>query len=243
MEIACDVYHCLRGIIKEAHGATGTNLGDEGGFVPPIDNVKERLDLIKKAIIETGNGGKVSMGLDCAASEFFRSGTYHIGKKSFSSKALVDFYEDLAGEYDIISIEDGMHEEDWSGWGLLSERLGNTIQIVGDDLFVTNPDRIRKGISGLSANSIILKVNQIGTITESLEAARITIEQGWSVVVSHRSGETEDTFISDLVVGLDAGQSKFGAPARTDRTAKYNQLLRIEKELGDQATYARFPFH
>jgi len=242
LQMSCEVYYCLRDIIMDECGVVGIHLGDEGGFVPPIDKVEKRLALIVKAIEESGHSGEISIALDCAASEFYHNGRYCIQNRDFSSSELVDFYEELVDKYGIISVEDGMHEEDWAGWRIMTERLGKKVQIVGDDLFVTNAERIRRGIAESSANSIILKVNQIGTVSESIEAGRLAMQAGWTVVVSHRSGETEDTFIADLVVGLDAGQSKFGAPARTDRTAKYNQLLRIEELLGDKARYASFPF-
>ena len=241
IRMGSEIYHALRKIIKAECGVAGTHLGDEGGFVPPIASVERRLELMIEAIGEAGYAGNVFLGLDCAASEFFHDGDYRIGETTLDSAGIVDFYEDLVSRFPIISIEDGMQEEDWDGWRRLTERLGGRIQLVGDDLLVTNAERVKRGIEERSVNSLLLKVNQIGTVTEAITAARMATDAGWSVVVSHRSGETEDAFIADLVVGLDTGQSKFGAPARTDRTAKYNQLLRIEEELGDRARYGTFP--
>jgi enolase len=242
LQMCCEVYHTLKGVIESECGTMGTHLGDEGGFVPPIDSVDRRLELIAQAIEQAGYAGKVTLGLDCAASEFYHDDHYRIRNQKLSAAELVGFYEELVGKHSLVSIEDPMDEEDWDGWRLMTERLGSRIQIIGDDLLVTNTDRIRRGIDGRAANALLLKVNQIGTVTESIDAARMATDNDWNVVVSHRSGETEDTFIADLVVGLDAGQSKFGAPARTDRTAKYNELLRIEERLGDKAVYASFRY-
>jgi len=239
-QMSCETYQALKKIIKKECGVGGIHLGDEGGFVPPIASMPRRLELIMEAIGEAGYEGKIYLGLDCAASEFYHDGTYRIGDLSFDSAGIVEFYAELVGKFPIVSIEDGMHEEDWDGWKLLTEKLGDRIQLVGDDLLVTNAERVQRGIDERSANSLLLKVNQIGTVTEAITAAKMSMDAGWSVVVSHRSGETEDAFIADLVVGLDSGQSKFGAPARTDRTAKYNQLLRIEEALGTKAKYGKF---
>ena len=239
--MSSEIYHALRGIIKAECGVAGIHLGDEGGFVPPIASMARRLELMVEAIDKAGYAGKVFLGLDCAASEFYHEGVYKIHDETFTSDGIVEFYEELIDQFPIISIEDGMDEGDWTGWQTLTGRLGGRIQLVGDDLLVTNPERVQRGIDEKSVNSLLLKVNQIGTVTESIRAANMSIEADWSVVVSHRSGETEDAFIADLVVGLDTGQSKFGAPARTDRTAKYNQLLRIEEALGDRAKYGTFP--
>jgi len=236
-----EIYHALMGIIKAECGVAGIHLGDEGGFVPPIASMPRRLELMVEAIDAAGYAGKVFLGLDCAASEFFADGVYTIHDQTFTSDGIVDFYEELIEQFPVISIEDGMDEADWSGWQTLTARLGKRVQLVGDDLLVTNPERVKRGIQERSVNSLLLKVNQIGTVTEAIQAAKMSTEAGWSVVVSHRSGETEDAFIADLVVGLDTGQSKFGAPARTDRTAKYNQLLRIEEALGERARYGTFP--
>jgi len=242
VQMASEIYHALRVVIKAECGVAGTHLGDEGGFVPPIASMERRLELIVEAIGKAGYVGKVFLGLDCAASEFLHGDVYRIGKQSFDSSEIVGFYEELVGKFPIISIEDGMGEDDWGGWARLTERLGDRIQLIGDDLLVTNPERVQRGIAEHSVNSLLLKVNQIGTVTEAITAARMATDAGWSVVVSHRSGETEDVFIADLVVGLDTGQSKFGAPARSERTAKYNQLMRIEEELGDRAQYGEFPY-
>jgi enolase len=244
VRLGCEVYHALGKVIEtdKRCGINGAHLGDEGGYVPPLDDVRERLELIQRAIERAGCAGKVLMGLDCAASELYRDGVYHIRNDTMTSEKLVEFYERLVDEYSLVSIEDGMHEEDWKGWSLLTQRLGKRIQIVGDDLFVTNVERIRRGIAEQSANALLLKVNQIGTVSEAIDAGRTAEHSGWSIVLSHRSGETEDTFIADLAVGMAASQAKFGAPARTDRTAKYNQLLRIEEQVGDQAALAPFPF-
>ncbi|MGB2984217.1 MAG: phosphopyruvate hydratase [Candidatus Bipolaricaulia bacterium] len=242
VQMGSEIYHALRGVIKRECGVAGTHLGDEGGFVPTIASMERRLELIVEAIAKAGYKGKVFLGLDCAASEFLYDGAYRIGEQSFDSSQIVGFYEELVDKFPIISIEDGMGEDDWEGWALLTEKLGDRIQLVGDDLLVTNAERVQRGIDERSVNSLLLKVNQIGTVTEAITAARMATDAGWSVVVSHRSGETEDAFIADLVVGLDTGQSKFGAPARTDRTAKYNQLLRIEEELSDRAQYGKFPY-
>ncbi len=242
LRMGCEVYNALRKVIEKKCGVIGIHLGDEGGFVPPLDNVGDRLALIKQAIEKAGCASQVFIALDCAASEFYRDGEYHIRNRTMNSKELVDFYEGLVDEYALVSIEDGMSEEDWEGWALMTQRLGKRIQLVGDDLFVTNVDRIRRGIAEHTANALLLKVNQIGSVTEAIDAGLLAARTGWEIVLSHRSGETEDTFISDLAVGMDASQAKFGAPARTDRTAKYNELLRIEERLADQAVYARFPF-
>ena len=235
-----EVYHALGKLLKEKFGSQGILLGDEGGYVPKIDNVEERLELIEQAINNTGYKNKVFLALDCAASEFFYSDYYKIGSKSYSLGELIDFYKNLIGKYSIISIEDGMAEDHWNGWKQLNKELGNKIQIVGDDLLVTNAKRIDQAVKDKACNALLLKVNQIGTVTEAIEAANLAFKNKWNVVVSHRSGETEDSFIADLVVGLGANQSKFGAPARSERTAKYNRLLKIEEELGSKAEFAKF---
>jgi len=235
-----EVYHALGKILKEKFGSHGTLLGDEGGYVPKIDNVNERLELISKAIENTGYKNKIFLALDCAASEFFYSDYYKIGSKNYSPGELIDFYKNLIGKYSIVSIEDGMAEDHWNGWKQLNKELGNKIQIVGDDLLVTNAKRIDQAVKDKACNALLLKVNQIGTVTEAIEAANLAFKNKWNVVVSHRSGETEDSFIADLVVGLGANQSKFGAPARSERTAKYNRLLKIEEELGSKAEFAKF---
>jgi len=235
-----DVYHELGKLLKTKFGSQGILLGDEGGFVPKIDNVEERLELIDEAINNVGYKNKIFMALDCAASEFFYSDYYKIKDKDYSPGELIDFYRNLVKKYKIISIEDGMAEDHWNGWKQLNKELGGKIQIVGDDLLVTNVNRINQGVEDKACNALLLKVNQIGTVTEAIEAAKLAFKNKWNVVVSHRSGETEDSFIADLVVGLGANQSKFGAPARSERTAKYNRLLSIEEQLGNKAGFAKF---
>lgn len=237
VRMCAETYHHLKKLIKAKFGGASTQIGDEGGFVPPLKSVQERLDLINKAIDEAGHSGKIVFALDAASSEFFKDGKYNIGGKEYSSGELVDYYNDLASTYPIVSIEDGHAEDDWEGWTAMVEKLGSKIQVLGDDLLVTNTKRIEKAINEKSANALLLKVNQIGSVTEAINAANMSFDNGWNVVVSHRSGETEDNFIADLVVGLSSGQSKFGAPARSERNAKYNQLLRIEEELGGKAVY------
>lgn len=234
-----EVYHKLKGLLKQRYGAQGILLGDEGGFAPKV-GIYERLDLINEAIRSAGYEKKIFLALDCAASEFYKNNSYAIGNKKYSANELIDFYKNLIKSYKIVSIEDGMAEDDWEGWQQLNKELGSKIQLVGDDLLVTNVKRIQKAINQKSCNSLLLKVNQIGTITEAIKAANLAFKSKWTVVVSHRSGETEDSFIADLVVGLNAGQSKFGAPARSERTAKYNRLLRIEEVLGNKARFAKF---
>ncbi len=236
-------YHHLAKLLKKKFGAGGTLIGDEGGFAPAqITDVNERLELMLKAVENAGYDGMMKIALDPASSEFFYDGTYKIGKRSYSGGEMVDFYVDLCKKYPIVSIEDGLAEDDWSSWVEMTKKLGTTIQIVGDDLFVTNTKRIRKGIEIKAANSVLIKLNQIGSVTETLNAIKMAQDEGWTAVVSHRSGETEDYFIADLVVGTSAGQIKTGAPARSDRNAKYNQLIRIEEELGEKAEYPGIDF-
>jgi len=236
-------YHHLAKLLKEKFGAGGVLIGDEGGFAPPqITDVNDRLDLMLKAVENAGYTGMMKIAMDPASSEFFYDGIYKIGKKSFSGGEMVDFYVDLCKKYPIVSIEDGLAEDDWDSWVEMVKKLGTKIQIVGDDLFVTNTKRIQKGIKLGAANSVLIKLNQIGSVTETLNAIKMAHDQGWTAVISHRSGETEDYFIADLVVGTSAGQIKTGAPARSDRNAKYNQLLRIEEELSDEAEYTGIDF-
>jgi len=235
-----EVYHELWKLLKEKFGSQANLVGDEGGFVPKINNVNERLGLINEAINNIGYKNKIFLALDCAASEFFYSDYYKIRDKEYSPGELIDFYKSLIKKYKIISIEDGMAEDDWSGWKQLNKELGKKIQIVGDDLLVTNVKRIEEAVEEKACNALLLKVNQIGTVTEAIDAAKLSFKNKWNVVVSHRSGETEDSFIADLVVGLAASQCKFGAPARSERTAKYNRLLRIEEESGNKAKFAKF---
>jgi enolase len=243
IRMVSESYHHLAKLLKEKFGAGGILIGDEGGFAPAqISSVEERLDLMLKAVENAGYEGLMHIALDPASSEFFYSGKYKIGKKTFSGSEMVDFYVDLSKKYPIISIEDGLAEDDWDSWVILTKKLGTKVQIVGDDLFVTNTKRIQKGIKLGAANSVLIKLNQIGTVTETLNAIKMAHDQGWTAVVSHRSGETEDCFISDLVVGASSSQIKTGAPARSDRNAKYNQLLRIEEELGKDAEYPGVDF-
>ena len=236
-------YHHLKKILKEKYGSDATLIGDEGGFAPSkITSVNDRLELMLKAVKNAGYEDVMKIALDPASSEFFYDGTYKIGKKSFSGGEMVDFYVDLCNKYPIVSIEDGLAEDDWESWVQLTKKIGTKVQVVGDDLFVTNTKRIQKGIEMNAANSVLIKLNQIGSVTETLNAIKMAHDQGWTAVVSHRSGETEDSFIADLVVGTSAGQIKSGAPARSDRNSKYNQLIRIEEELGDEAEYPGIDF-
>jgi enolase len=230
--------------LKKGLSAAGhnTNVGDEGGFAPNLKSADEALAFIIKAIEKAGYrpGEDVAIALDPASSEFFKDGKYHLeGEgKVLDSEGIVRYYADLASRYPIISIEDGCAEDDWEGWGLITETLGDRIQIVGDDLFVTNPERLRRGIEEGSANAILIKVNQIGTLSETLEAVQLAQNAGWNAVMSHRSGETEDATIADLAVATNCGQIKTGSLARSDRTSKYNQLIRIEQQLGTAARFA-----
>jgi len=234
-----EVYHHLRDVLVSRYGASMKNVGDEGGFSGPIDRVKEVLDSLVEASERAGYepGREISIALDPAASEFYSDGSYTVEGKTLSPGELIDFFSDLVDGYPIYSIEDAMSEDDWDGFVELTRRLGNRIQLVGDDLFVTNTERIQRGIELGACNALLLKVNQIGTLTESIDAARLCMENSYGVVISHRSGETEDTTIADLAVGLNSGQIKTGAPCRSERNAKYNQLLRIEEALGELAEY------
>jgi enolase len=243
IRMVSETYHHLSKILKKMFGAVGILIGDEGGFSPgQISNIEKRLDLILKAVENSGYDGMMKIALDPASSEFFYNGVYKIGKKNYTGGEMVDLYVDLCKKYPIISIEDGLAEDDWDSWVEIMQKLGTSIQIVGDDLFVTNTKRIQKGIELDAANSILIKLNQIGTVTETLNAIKIAHDNGWTTVISHRSGETEDNFIADLVVGTSAGQIKTGAPARSDRNSKYNQLIRIEEELGEKAEYSGIDF-
>jgi len=246
MRMGSEVYHNLKGIIVSKYGQDAANVGDEGGFAPNIQGSKEGLDLLKAAIDKAGYTGKVKIGMDVAASEFFADGKYDLdfktknNDKSFvkTGEELASLYKEFAKEYPVISIEDPYDQDDWNSYQQLTTDIGKDIQIVGDDLLVTNPKRIERAIKEKTCNALLLKVNQIGTVTESIEACNMSRAAGWGVMVSHRSGETEDSFIADLVVGLGCGQIKTGAPCRSERLAKYNQLLRIEEELGSSATFA-----
>lgn len=238
MQQSIEVYHTLKGVIKKK--GLSTAVGDEGGFAPNLASDEEALELIVEAIEAAGYTGQFKIAMDPATSEMYENGKYVFWKtgQSYTSEQMVDLWENLVNKYPIISIEDGLDEEDWAGWKLLTERLGKKVQLVGDDLFVTNTKRLKKGIENDTANAILIKVNQIGTLTETLEAIRMATQASYTSIISHRSGETEDNTIADLAVALNAGQIKTGAPARTDRVAKYNQLLRIEEELGASAKYA-----
>jgi enolase len=239
LRMGTEVFHALKKHL--ASQGLGTAVGDEGGFAPDLPSNEAALEALVAGIEAAGHepGRDVHIALDPATSEVFRDGAYvleHEGR-SLNAAELTGYWADAVDRYPILSIEDGMDEEDWDGWSLLTERLGDQCQLVGDDLFVTNPERLRRGIDAGVANSILVKVNQIGTLTETLETIQIAREAGYTTVISHRSGETEDTTIADLTVATGAGQIKTGAPSRSDRVAKYNQLLRIEEELGERATY------
>ena len=240
LRCGAEIFHALKTALHQA--GLSTSVGDEGGFAPKVDSAREGLDFIEKSVADAGYklGDDVLLALDCAASEYFKDGTYRMtGEgRTLSSAENADFLADLASNYPIASIEDGMAEDDWEGWELLTDKLGKRVQLVGDDLFVTNVNRLEKGIEGGIANSILIKVNQIGSLTETIEAVRLAQTNGYTAVMSHRSGETEDSTIADLAVALSCGQIKTGSLARSDRTAKYNQLLRIEEELGETARFA-----
>ncbi|MBW8011608.1 MAG: phosphopyruvate hydratase [Chloroflexi bacterium] len=237
-----EIYHALKGILK-SNGYT-TLVGDEGGFAPALKANAEAVEVILEAIQQAGfkPGEQVSISLDPAASEFYESesGKYHLRTEGrlLTSEQMVEFWESWVDQYPIVSLEDGLAEDDWTGWQLLTQKIGERVQLVGDDLLVTNPERIRRGIKEKACNALLVKVNQIGSLTETIEAVELCKNAGWRTVTSHRSGETEDTTIADLSVALNMGQIKTGAPARSDRVAKYNQLLRIEEELGGAAEYA-----
>ena len=237
-----EVFHALAKVLTEA--GYGTTVGDEGGFAPTVKHGnQEALELITKAVERAGYilGEDIALALDVAASELYVDGKYNLGteNKALSTTEMIEFLADLAGRYPIVSIEDGLAEDDWEGWAQLTAKLGSSLQLVGDDLLVTNTEYLARAIKEHSANSILIKLNQIGTLTETIEAVTMAHKAGWTAVISHRSGETEDTTIADLVVGLATGQIKTGSLSRTDRVAKYNQLLRIEEQLGESARYAR----
>jgi len=240
LQWGAEIYHALKGVLKAKGKSTG--VGDEGGFAPSLAANEEAIEVILEAVEKAGYkaGEQVRIALDPAASEFYKDGKYVLAKegRTLSGAEMVDFYADWVAKYPIISIEDGLAEDDWDSWVLMMERLGGKVQIVGDDLLVTNVERIQKGIEMKTCNALLCKVNQIGSLSEAIAAVDMSHRAGWAVVVSHRSGETEDATIADLAVALNAGQIKTGAPCRSDRVAKYNQLLRIEQELGDDAVYA-----
>ena len=239
MQTGAEIFHALKSLLSEA--GLSTAVGDEGGFAPAIGSTTEAMDFILKAIEKSGRcpGEDVMIALDAAATEFCADGTYQLAGegKSLSSDEMIAFWQDMAGRYPIVSIEDPLDEDDWSGFTALTAAIGDKVQLVGDDLFVTNPKRLERGIAEAAGNAILIKVNQIGTLTETLDAIAMARRAGFGIVISHRSGETEDSFIADLAVATNAGQIKTGSLSRSDRMAKYNQLLRIEEELGVQAIY------
>jgi len=248
MQLGCEVFHSLKGIIKQKYGGDATLIGDEGGFAPPIDAVSG-MELLMEATEKAGYLDKISVGLDVAASEFkvegkdaydldFKGGADKDLSQIISGDALANMYADMCKNYPVVTIEDPFDQDDWDNWGKLTSKVGKECQIVGDDLTVTNISKIKEAVDKGSCNALLLKVNQIGSISESIDAVVLSKQNGWGVMTSHRSGETEDTYIADLAVGLCTGQIKTGAPCRGERTAKYNQLLRIEQELGDRAVYA-----
>ncbi len=242
VRMCAETYQTLKGLLKQKYGAGGTNIADEGGFAPPMQSVEERLELMLKAVEDAGYAGKIKFALDPAASEFYRDGIYNVRGKEMTSLEMVDFYKGLIDKFGIISIEDGFAENDFTGFAAMTKEVGKRVQIVGDDLLVTNVERINMALDSSACNSLLLKVNQVGTLTEAISAASLAFKNNWTVVVSHRSGETEDPFIADLVMGIGANQTKFGAPARSDRCAKYNELMRIEDQLGSKVKYAKLSF-
>lgn len=238
LQMGVEVYHNLKKLLNSKGLSTG--LGDEGGFAPELENNRAALDIILEAITAAGYkpGEDVALALDVASTEFYENGKYNFEGKARSASEMAEYYSALASDYPLVSIEDPLAEEDWAGWTELTAALGEKIQLVGDDLYVTNPKRLQMGIDQKAGNSILVKVNQIGTLTETLDAVELAHRHGMSSIISHRSGETEDTFIADLAVATNSGQIKTGAPARSERVAKYNRLLRIEEELADAAVYA-----
>jgi enolase len=235
LRVGVEVYHALKGVLSERGLATG--VGDEGGFAPDLPSSEAAIEAILEAAERAGHRERIAIALDPATSEVFEDGVYRFEGREKRSDEMPGFWAELCARYPIVSIEDGLDEDDWDAWAQLTAELGDRVQLVGDDLFVTNPERLRQGIERGVGNSILVKVNQIGTLTETIEAVRLAQEHGYTAVMSHRSGETEDATIADLAVALGTGQIKTGAPARSDRTAKYNQLLRIEGELGARAVY------
>jgi len=233
-----EVFHALKANLKK--DGLATSVGDEGGFAPDLPSNRDALDLILVAIDKAGYvpGRDIALALDVAASEFYKDGVYEFEGKSRSAAEMTEYYEELVSAYPLVSIEDPLYEDDWAGWKVITDKLGSKVQIVGDDLFVTNPERLARGIEEGSANALLVKVNQIGSLTETLDAVELAQRNGFKCMMSHRSGETEDVTIADLAVAVNCGQIKTGAPARSDRVAKYNQLLRIEEILDDAAVYA-----
>jgi enolase len=233
-----EVYHSLKSVLKKR--GLATSIGDEGGFAPNLESNRAALDLIVEAIEKAGYelGSQIALAMDVAATEFYRDGKYDFEGKKLSAAEMIAYYKGLVDSYPLVSIEDPLSEDDWAGWGEMTSQLGERVQLVGDDLFVTNPVRLERGIKAKTANALLVKVNQIGTLTETLDAVAMAHKAGYKSMMSHRSGETEDTTIADLAVAAGCGQIKTGAPARSERVAKYNQLLRIEEELGTRAKYA-----
>jgi enolase len=233
-----EVYHALKDVLKKR--GLATSIGDEGGFAPNLESNRAALDLILEAISNAGfkAGKEIALAMDVAATEFHEGGKYDFESSKRSADEMIAYYADLVKSYPLVSIEDPLDEDDWTGWANITKELGNKVQLVGDDLFVTNPERLARGIGANTANALLVKVNQIGTLTETIDAVSLAHRNGYRSMMSHRSGETEDTTIADLAVALECGQIKTGAPARTERVAKYNQLLRIEEELGESALYA-----
>ncbi len=239
LRVGAEVYHSLKQVLKKSMGAMSINVGDEGGFAPAFDTSRQAMDVLLKAIEAAGYapGKEVYLAMDAAASEFYFKGVYELDGKKMSSGEIVDFYVSLSKDYPLISLEDPVHEDGFADMAELTAKLGGKLQLVGDDLFVTNPQRLRTGIDAKAGNAMLLKVNQIGTISEAMRAAQICFDHNYNVMVSHRSGESEDTTMADIAVALECGQIKSGAPARTERTAKYNRLLRIEENLGSKAKF------
>ncbi len=237
LRIGAEIYHELKKLLQKDFGKTATNVGDEGGFAPPLTCIEEPFDYIIKASINLGYFDKIKLGIDAAATTFYRIGRYYLEGKEYEPTELLEKYKDLTATYPLISIEDPFFEESFDHFSTLTKKIGKHVQIVGDDLTVTNPERIRRAIVQNSCNALLLKINQIGTITEAIEAGKLAFDHHWNVMVSHRSGETEDNFIADFAVGIGAGQIKSGASCRSERLAKYNQLLRLEEQFGKKAKY------
>ena len=247
MQIGTEIYHSLKKVTEKRYGQDAVNVGDEGGFAPPIQSNREGVELLMSAIEKSGHLDKVILGMDVASSEFYVDGKYDLAKKSrkagsdepmLTGAELAQFYKDLCKDFPIKSIEDGFDQDDWEGWTAFTQAVGKDIQVVGDDLTVTNPIRIEKAAKMGACNALLVKVNQIGSVTETIDAVKLAKQNGWGIMTSHRSGETEDNYIADLAVGLCTGQIKTGAPCRSERLAKYNQLLRIEEELAGKTSFA-----
>jgi len=239
LRMCSETYHTLKKLLKKKFGHMAIQVGDEGGFVPPLKRIDERFEFILKAMEELGYEKQFALAIDSAASEFYKNGNYKILEKEYSSSELIDFYSELCDTFPLVSIEDGLAEDDWEGWSQITSKMGKKIQIVGDDLLVTNINRVKKAIELNACNSLLMKVNQVGTVSETIEAFKLGKKNDWGTIVSHRSGSTEETFFADFAVGLNAGQIKYGSPARSDRNVTYNQLLRIEEDLGKKAKYSK----